>query len=74
MSDAKSLAADLLIGAPAIAAFLYGDPALYRKVYALKKSSTFPVFRLGRELAITKSTALAWIRKQEARAGAGLDE
>lgn len=73
-SPPETLADDLLVGAPAIAEFLFGDSRRHRAVYALKATSTFPAFRFGRSLAATKSTIRAWIRKQEQRAGAGFDE
>lgn len=74
MTAPAKLSDDLLVGAPAIAEFVFGDAKRHRAVYALKATSTFPAFRFGRQLAVTKSTVIAWIRKQESRAGAGFDD
>lgn len=74
MTTSAELADDLLIGAPAIAAHLYGDAAHYRRIYALKKSNRLPVFRMGRDLVARRSTLALWIRRQEERAAAGFDE
>jgi hypothetical protein len=65
----ESLGDDLLLGAPAIAKYLFGssDRAKIRKVYNNRKR--LPLFNFGGELAARKSTLLAYIEKQE-KAGA----
>jgi hypothetical protein len=55
---------DLLIGAPAAAEVIYGDPTKTRAIYALKAKG-WPFFRLGRELAIRRSTLLSFIERME---------
>jgi len=64
-NEQASLADDLLIGAPAIAKFLFGagDKPSVRKVYNNRKR--LPLFNFGGELAARKSTLLAYIEKQE---------
>lgn len=56
---------DLLEGAEAIAAFLYGSASKRRKVYHLASTSRLPVFRLGSVLCARKSKILEWIAGQE---------
>lgn len=56
---------DLLEGAEAIAAFLYGSPTKRRKVYHLAATSRLPHFRLGSVLCARKSRILVWIEEQE---------
>jgi hypothetical protein len=47
--------ADLLIGASAIAAYLYRDPSRTATIYRLKAKGVLPLFRLGRDLAAKRS-------------------
>jgi hypothetical protein len=63
---------DLLHGAAAIAAFLFGDdPGGRRKVYLLTADTPtrdfIPVFKMGGILCARKSTLLSWIAAREAR-------
>lgn len=58
---------DLLRGADEIAAFLYGDAALRRKVYHLAATSHMPVFKLGSMICARKSVLMQWIEAQERR-------
>jgi hypothetical protein len=60
-------AEDMLRGAGEIANFLFGDPAMRRKVYHLADTSNIPVFKLGSMICARKSVLLAWIRQQEER-------
>lgn len=64
-----NLGDDLLRGAEAIAAFLFGDPKLRRKVYYLTGDARtrMPHFKLGSVICARKSTLLRWIEAQEAR-------
>jgi hypothetical protein len=61
-----ALADDLLYGADAIAAFLFGDPKLRRKVYHLRPK--LPLFHMGNAICGRKSTLLQHVKNQEARA------
>jgi predicted kinase len=63
------LADDLLVGAAAIADYLYGDPAKRRKVYGLAESKALPLFHMGREICARKSTLQKWVAAREAGAG-----
>ncbi len=56
---------DILHGADGIAAFLYGDPKLRRKVYNLVQKKRLPHFRLGAVICARKSVLLDWIKQQE---------
>lgn len=64
----RSIGADLLEGADAIAEFVYGDAAGKRKVYHLVQHGRFPAFRMGNTVCARKSTLLAWIQTQEEEA------
>ena len=63
----ENLSDDLLEGADAIAAYLYGSPEKRRKVYHLSRSSKIPLFRLGSMLCARRSRLKAWIKEQEDR-------
>jgi hypothetical protein len=66
--DASSdFAEDLLQGADAIAQFLWGNPALRRRVYHLVATSNLPTFKLGSMICARKSVLLGWIEQQEDR-------
>lgn len=61
------VADDILYGADAIAAFLFGDDAKHRrKVYHLAATNGLPTFNLGAIVCARKSTLLEWIKAQEA--------
>ena len=64
------LAGDLLEGAGAIAAFMFGDPGLVRAVYRLSTETSLehraPFFKLGgNTLCARRSTLLKWIEAKE---------
>jgi hypothetical protein len=61
----ETLGDDLLVGAAAIAAFLFKNPKKRRKVYRLHQRKLIPTFKIGPELASRKSTLLHHIAKQE---------
>jgi hypothetical protein len=63
----NELADDILRGADAIAAFIFGERGSRRKVYYLAETSHLPVFRLGSVLCARKSVLLRWISGQESR-------
>ncbi len=44
------------------------DPKMRRQVYHLARAGKLPVFKLGAILCARRSTLLAWIEAQEARA------
>jgi len=60
---------DLLIGAAAIAFFIYGSTEyrFQRRVYYLTTQSKrqLPWFRLGSQVAARRSSIIAWIEAQE---------
>lgn len=64
---APGLGDDLLRGAEAIAAFLFGDPSQRRRVYHLTADARrrMPHFKLGAIICARKSTLLRWIEAQE---------
>jgi hypothetical protein len=57
------IAEDLLIGAAAIAEFLYGNPRLTRDVY--RNAMGLPFFRHGAQITATKSGLTQEIRNRE---------
>ncbi len=61
------LADDLLIGAMAIAAFVFGraEPAERRRVYWLAETAELPIFRLGSMICARKSRLLQHIAERE---------
>jgi hypothetical protein len=63
----NDLADDILHGADEIAAFIYGERGLRRKVYYLAECSKLPIFRLGSVLCARKSVLLDFISGQESR-------
>lgn len=65
--SSTELADDLLEGADAIAAFIFGGRGSRRKIYYLAECSHLPVFRLGTQLCARKSVLLRWIAGQENR-------
>jgi hypothetical protein len=69
MSQAASLelADDLLVGAAAIAIFLFGDAKYRRRVFYLAEKKRLPIFRLHSQLCARKSTLIKWIEDQENR-------
>ena len=64
-----TLADDLIVGAAALARFIYGsdEQRFQRRVYYLcaVAKRRLPHFRLGSQLAARRSTLLAWIAAQE---------
>lgn len=60
---------DLLLGAKALAFFLFGcaDAKHQRKVFHLCATSKMPHFKLGSKLAARKSVLYQWIKAQEGR-------
>jgi hypothetical protein len=56
---------DLLRGAAAIAAWLFGSAKMRRKVFHLVATSRLPHFRIGSQICARKSTLLAHFDSQE---------
>lgn len=67
-SDQPDLSDDLLVGANAIAEFMFGDSRKRRQVYHLAHSGQLPIFKLGAILCARKSRLLETIKKREERA------
>jgi hypothetical protein len=65
--EGDDMAGDILIGADAIAEYLYGDGKLRRRVYHLVETSRFPAFRLGSVICARRSVLRKWISDQETR-------
>ena len=63
-----ALAEDLLRGADAIAAFVFGDAKERRKVYYYSSEAKvrMPTFSMGNEISALKSRLIDWIEQQEA--------
>ena len=59
------LSEDLLQGADEIAAFMFGDAKMRRKVYHLAQNERLPIFKMGARICARRSTLMAWIEKQE---------
>lgn len=58
---------DMLRGAEEIAAFLFGDPTMRRKVYHLIATTRLPYFKLGSMICMRKSVLLRWIQDHEGK-------
>jgi hypothetical protein len=69
--DAEQSLNDLLEGAEAISAFLYGTPQRAQKIYHMSRTSRLPTFKLGGILCARKSIILEWISEQEHRSVKG---
>ncbi|MCW5735980.1 MAG: hypothetical protein KIS73_17765 [Enhydrobacter sp.] len=66
-----ALADDILRGAGAIAAFLFGGRSHRRKVYHLVATSRLPTFKLGALLCARRTVLRDWIAEQEERGRKG---
>lgn len=58
---------DLLLGARAIAGWLFGDPSLRRKIYYLNARSKIPFFKLRCQICCRKSAVKRWVSDEEAK-------
>ncbi len=56
---------DLLIGAEAIAEYLFGDPKFRRRVYHLVRKGELPTFKYGDMLCARRSTLLKDVAHRE---------
>jgi hypothetical protein len=71
VSGSPSMADDLLIGATAIAIFLYDDPKRRRSIYHLHATSRIPTFKIGSRICARRSVLRAWMAEQENRSREG---
>ncbi len=60
------LANDLLVGASAIATFMFGTPKKRRRVYWLVETEQLPIFKFGTAICARKSTILRDVAQREA--------
>jgi hypothetical protein len=70
--ESLALADDLLVGASAIAAFMFGTAKERRRVYWLVENGRLPVFKLGSTICARKSTILRVVAQRERDAGTEL--
>lgn len=64
--SSDTLGGEMLYGAAAIAMFVFGDPALRRRVYHYRRTSNnFPIFKVGSTICGRRSTLRKWIEDQE---------
>lgn len=59
---------DLLVGAEAIAMFMFGDPNLARRVYHAWEAHGLPAFKVGQALWARKGAIAAWVEAKESEA------
>jgi hypothetical protein len=59
------LADDLLVGAEAIALYVFGTPKKRRAVYWLSEAGELPTFRLGSMICARRSTLLRHVADRE---------
>lgn len=67
---AQSDQMDLLVGAEAIALFMFGNSTLTRRVYHTWEAHRLPAFKVGQALWARKSAIVAWVNEKESEAGA----
>lgn len=61
----QSAPPDILKGAAAIAAFLFGSATRRREVYHLVEKGSIPTFKLGSTICARRSTLTTWIAQME---------
>jgi hypothetical protein len=57
----------VIVGAAAIAEYIFGDRKQRRKIYYLAEFTKLPIWRLGAQLCLRPATYENWIVEQEAR-------
>lgn len=62
-SNPEKFSDDLLIGAAAIAEFLFGTPEARRKVYHLASTSQAPIRKLGSRLVALRSELTDYLKR-----------
>lgn len=65
MEQATTTMGETLVGARAIALFLFGNGDHRRKVYYLVERNNLPVFRIGSVICARTAVLLHWIQRQE---------
>jgi hypothetical protein len=56
---------DLLVGAEAIAMFMFGDPEATRRIYHAWDAHGLPAFKVGQTLWARKGALVAWVAAKE---------
>jgi hypothetical protein len=56
---------DLLVGAEAIAIYMFGDPTETRRVYHAWEAHGLPAFKVGNALWARKSALRSWVQDKE---------
>jgi hypothetical protein len=56
---------NIIVGAPALAEYLYGDASKTRQIYHAHECGFLPIFKLGGQLAARPSTLAAHLAEQE---------
>jgi hypothetical protein len=56
---------DLLVGAEAIAMFMFGDPDATRRIYHAWDAHGLPAFKVGQTLWARKGALVAWVAAKE---------
>ena len=74
-SSETDLASDILVGAGAIAMYLFGDAKERKRVYyfaspSSAKGERIPTFKIGATICARRTTLRAWIAAKEGRATA----
>lgn len=67
-TDVQSDQMDLLVGAEAIATFMFGNAGLARRVYHIWENHHLPAFKVGQTLWARKSAILTWVKAKESEA------
>lgn len=68
MSTSQSDKLDLLVGAEAIAMFMFGDPDATRRIYHAWEAHGLPAFKVGQALWARKGALVAWVDAKELEA------
>jgi hypothetical protein len=73
MSTSQSDKLDLLVGAEAIAMFMFGDPDATRRIYHAWEAHGLPAFKVGQALWARKGALMAWVDAKESEAASPSD-
>ncbi|MEH2576698.1 hypothetical protein V1278_000240 [Bradyrhizobium sp. AZCC 1577] len=68
MSASQPDKLDLLVGAEAIAMFMFGDPDATRRIYHAWEAHGLPAFKVGQALWARKGALVAWVDAKELEA------
>jgi hypothetical protein len=69
MPGSQSDKLDLLVGAEAIAMFMFGDPDATRRIYHAWEAHGLPAFKVGQALWARKGALVAWVDAKEKPTG-----